>query len=122
MTRRDQSIGEWVVAAAVLFVMTASPCAASRLYVSANLATGADDGSSWANAFRGTIGLQAALAEAQQNAAVDQIWVARGVYKPAGPGGPRGVSFALLNNVTLLRALFWQRIRAQSTHFRQRRP
>ncbi len=67
-------------------------------YVNA-AAAGANNGSSWANAFTK---LQDALAVA---ASGDQVWVARGVYYPdEGAGqtdGDRGATFQLLNGVTL---------------------
>jgi len=71
--------------------------AAGTLYVDAQLATGAGDGSSWANAFRGPGGLQAALAVA---AAGDQVFVADGVYLPSS-SGDRTAAFALENDVTI---------------------
>jgi hypothetical protein len=46
---------------------------AGTLFVDANLATGANDGSSWVDAFQGSGGLQSALALA---ALGDEIWVA----------------------------------------------
>ena len=46
-------------------------------------ATGADDGSSWADAFQGALGLQDALAVAQSG---DQVFVAQGPYKAAPSG------------------------------------
>jgi hypothetical protein len=80
------------------------PCAfvtsaeAVTRYVDA-AAAGANNGSSWANAF---MKLQDALAVA---ASGDQIWVARGVYYPdEGAGqtnGDRSATFQLLNGVTL---------------------
>jgi hypothetical protein len=72
----------------------------TRLYVSANLVTGANDGSSWKNAFQGTLGLQAALAVAADNPAVNEIWVARGRYVPALVGSP-GVSFQVRSNLAV---------------------
>jgi len=57
-------------------------------------ASGANDGSSWADAFTD---LQAALAATPAG----EIWIAEGVYRPAAPGGARSASFALKNGVAL---------------------
>lgn len=65
-------------AASALFVLAASAGGAVR-FVDANLATGANDGTSWASAHQGVLGLQTALGAA---VAGDQIWVADGLYKP----------------------------------------
>ncbi|MFQ5425384.1 MAG: hypothetical protein ACE5F9_15575, partial [Phycisphaerae bacterium] len=60
-------------------------------------ALGANDGSSWADAFTD---LQTALCVAEGNPAViTQIWVVGGTYTPAGPAGNRGATFQLLNGV-----------------------
>lgn len=70
-------------AALVVCVLGSVPSfAQTRLYVNANLSAGANDGSSWENAFRGRLALQAALAAAPQAA---EIWVARGIYAPPLP-------------------------------------
>jgi len=58
-------------------------------------ATGTNDGSSWTNAFNS---LQNALAVATSG---DEIWVAEGNYKPAGPGGSRSATFQMENGVAL---------------------
>lgn len=58
-------------------------------------ATGANDGSSWADAYTD---LQDALAVAQ---AGDEIWVARGVYYPAPDAVDRSATFALVDGVAL---------------------
>lgn len=70
---------------------------AETRYVRADLATGANTGTSWADAFRGTLALQAALAVAQPG---DEIWVAEGTYRPASLG-TRTVSFQLASGVAL---------------------
>lgn len=72
-------------------------CATARagvIYVS-NFASGANDGSSWENAFND---VQDALAAAQPG---DEIWIAAGVYTPAPPGGSRDVSFEMRAGVAL---------------------
>lgn len=61
-------------------------------YVDAS-ASGNQTGTSWTNAF---VDLQDALAAAT---AGDEIWVARGEYRPAGVGGDRTASFQLKNGV-----------------------
>ncbi len=84
--------------------------ASSRLYVNAS-ATGADNGSSWADAF---VHLQRALAVAAcAPGVVTEIWVARGTYMPDGgrirasdqmyfPGSAdRNATFQLLNRVAI---------------------
>jgi hypothetical protein len=70
---------------------------AGTLFVDAALASGANDGSSWANAFQGADGLQSALALA---VAGDQLFVADGSYRASGTGS-RTASFALKNGVEL---------------------
>jgi len=76
----------------------ASPLAAATLYVDED-ATGANDGSSWTDAY--TL-LRVALANATSG---DQIWVAEGTYHPDVAAGPasddRSDSFELENGVEL---------------------
>lgn len=69
------------------------------LYCRAGLTTGTGDGSSWANAFRGSLALRDALAVAQSG---DQIWVAEGTYKPAASGGPTTSALTLVSGVSVL--------------------
>ena len=83
--------------AALLLAATAPAAAAGIRFVDADLATGANDGSSWADAFQGSGGLQAALAVA---VAGDQVFVAQGTYLPTATLS-RTVSFALINGVEL---------------------
>jgi hypothetical protein len=75
-----------------LFAPAAS---AGILYVDETLTTGANDGSTWADAFQTSDGLQQALAVAVAN---DQIFVKQGSYKPT-QGATRGTSFRLLDDV-----------------------
>jgi parallel beta-helix repeat protein len=70
--------------AALAALLALAPGAlAGTLHVDAALTTGANDGSSWANAFRGQDGLQAALAAAVSG---DRVFVAQGVYRPNALG------------------------------------
>jgi hypothetical protein len=70
---------------------------AGTKYADANLTTGANDGSSWADAFRGVDALQSALSA---SVAGDQIWVADGLYKPTA-GATRSITFTLKNGVEI---------------------
>lgn len=71
---------------------------APRRYVNA-AATGANTGTSWADAYTS---LTDALAEAAMPSVhISEIWVAAGTYKPAGPGGDRNKTFSLPNRVKL---------------------
>ncbi len=80
--------------------LSAAPASlAAVLRVDASLNTGANDGSTWADAFQGRLGLAAAVAAAQPG---DEIWIADGVYAPAGAGGSRAASFAPQAGVALL--------------------
>jgi parallel beta-helix repeat protein/predicted outer membrane repeat protein len=74
-----------------------SLAAGSIIYVDAD-ATGAHNGTSWADAFTD---LQPALDAAVSG---DQIWVAEGTYLPTHeftPGNPRSVSFQMKNGVAI---------------------
>ncbi len=59
-------------------------------FVDANLTTGANDGTSWENAYRGSLGLGAAL-----DAGARHLWVADGTYYPGPPGSPASTHFQL---------------------------
>lgn len=83
---------------ALLGLLLLAPAAsAGTLFVDANLSSGLNDGSSWANAFQGPNGLQAALAVA---AAGDQVFAAQGTYLPSSTGN-RADSFKPINDVEI---------------------
>jgi hypothetical protein len=69
----------------------------SVLYVDAD-ASGNNDGKSWKDAF---IDLQEALSIAEQYPEIEEIRVAQGVYKPAGPSGNRNASFQLVDSLII---------------------
>jgi len=79
------------------FLALAPSAAADTIHVDAGLTTGLDDGSSWADAFQGSGGLQAALAVALSG---DEIFVADGTYL-ASSTLDRADSFAMKNGVTI---------------------
>ncbi len=82
----------------ILTLLALAPMAtAGTLHVDADVTTGLNDGSSWANAYQGSNGLQLALTAA---GAGDKIFVAEGLYKPTS-GSSRAISFALKNNVAI---------------------
>ncbi len=78
--------------AAAVAISLASAASAGIVFVN-HAATGANNGQSWANAFTT---LQAGVGAAQ---AGDQVWVAKGTYRPAGPGGDRDTAFVLKSGV-----------------------
>lgn len=60
-----------------LVIALAATCAFAQVYVDANLATGANDGSSWDNAYQGAAGLQAGIDDGSGD-----VYVAAGTYDP----------------------------------------
>lgn len=78
-----------------LVLLSCSIARAGTVYVHASLATGANDGTSWSNAFRGPDALPLALASAS---AGDHVWVARGKYRPSSTG-VRSASFVIQDGV-----------------------
>jgi hypothetical protein len=81
--------------AALLAALLAAPAVAGTLHVDVALTTGANDGSSWADAFQGPLGLRDALAAALPG---DQVFVRQGTY-PTATDGSRGASFVMANDV-----------------------
>lgn len=75
---------------------------AQIVFVDADLPTGANDGTSWADAFRGSAGLHAAFAAATPGS---ELWVAGGTYVTAPMGQPE-VAFFLGENQVALRGGF----------------
>jgi parallel beta-helix repeat protein/predicted outer membrane repeat protein len=88
----------------VLLAVFCSVSAAKIIYVDNYAVIGANDGSSWENAY---IYLQDALADANESEKPVEIRVAQGVYKPDGgivaipEFDRRTLSFQLINGVTL---------------------
>lgn len=71
------------------------------VFVDANLTTGANNGASWGDAFRGRLGLAAAIESVSPGSGCE-IWVADGLYAPAAAGGDREQSFQMKSGVSLL--------------------
>lgn len=71
------------------------------IYVNEALTTGGDSGVSWPDAFRGRLGLQAALASIAPDEQVE-IWIAAGTYAPAPAAGNRDASFIVRSGTALL--------------------
>ncbi len=68
---------------------------ATTRYVNVNLTTGADNGTSWENAYRTVDGVSRALAAAT---AGDEVWVVAGTYKPT-TGTPRTAVITLRSGI-----------------------
>ena len=80
----------------VLVALSSSAQAAVR-YVNVGLTTGADDGSSWENAYRTVDGVSRALTAAVSG---DQVWVAAGTYEPTS-GTARTVFITMKSGVAV---------------------
>jgi len=96
-----ESMYKWMIIFMVVISFGSFSHADKIIYVDDD-ATGANDGSSWQNAY---IYLQDALADANSSDKPIEIRVAQGIYKPdmgAGQtGGDREASFSLINDVTI---------------------
>ncbi len=86
-----------LVATSLFLGLLAGNAGAGTIYVNAALGSGANNGTSWADAYQGSSGVQAALAAALSG---DQVWVAQGSYEPTS-GATRSIYFLLRNGVTL---------------------
>jgi hypothetical protein len=86
-----------LVMLAALAVITTNVCGQTVLYVRSDV-RGGGDGLSWKTAYND---LQVALAHAEGDGSVDQIWVAAGTYTPAPPDGDRELSFNLISGVAI---------------------
>lgn len=107
---RDEFVGRCVtsplarcgaVLLAGLAYAVAGGASASVVFVDAD-ATGADNGTSWMNAY---VDLQDALADAAADGSVTAVWVAAGTYWPDDPGGLADSTFTLVDDVTLIGGL-----------------
>ncbi|MCP4592363.1 MAG: right-handed parallel beta-helix repeat-containing protein [bacterium] len=86
--------------AAIVILATLIPASSicgDVLYVDDD-APGANDGSSWPDAF---VDLQDALAVASTNGAITEVRVAQGCYTPDRGSGDRTAAFQLINDVTI---------------------
>lgn len=96
------SLNIWLVLSALLLGM-AGTAVGRTIFVDAN-APGANDGSSWVDAYKY---LQDALADAKSNGDVNEILVAQGMYRPdcnsADPNGSgdRTATFQLINGIAI---------------------
>ncbi|MBF0245139.1 MAG: hypothetical protein HQL31_07680, partial [Planctomycetes bacterium] len=93
--REHLGLRSWLVVTC-LFLLALSGAQGGVIYVH-HAATGANNGSSWADAFSGELGVQNALAAAQSG---DDIWVAQGTYKPTS-GTDRNIWFVMKAGVEL---------------------
>ena len=98
LTTNHRSKSVRIVIALVLLVLTCAgkpaQAATSTLFVRWNATTGANNGTSWANAYTS---LQSALSVASTGT---EIWVAAGTYRPT-TGSDRTVSFSMKNGVKI---------------------
>ena len=78
-------------------VLASAHASAGTIFVNVAQVTGLNNGSTWADAYQGIDGLKTALTAA---VAGDQIWVAKGTYKPTTTL-TRSIYFDLKNNVEL---------------------
>jgi len=87
--RQSLFLMSWIMGSVFAAVVNATV-----IHVDLN-ARGANDGTSWRNAF---LGLQEAI---NVSVASDEIWIAEGVYTPGPPGSDRAVTFTVKNGLKL---------------------
>jgi len=80
-----------------LLLLAPAAHAGGILYADANLASGLNDGSSWANAYQGPDGLRMAIVAASSG---DEVFAAQGLYEPTQTA-TRTISFGLKNGVDI---------------------
>ncbi|MEM9801805.1 MAG: right-handed parallel beta-helix repeat-containing protein [Planctomycetota bacterium] len=80
---------------ALLLAALTTAASAQTVYVDTSLSTGANDGTSWADAYQGVHGLQEALNASSPR---QQIFATRGLYLPTSTGS-RALSFRLRSGV-----------------------
>jgi len=88
----------WTAFALCSLTGASVPALGDVRFANASLASGSNDGTSWANAFRGADALTRAIAA---STAGDQVWVAAGRYVPSITGD-RAATHTLKSGVTLL--------------------
>jgi len=96
MSRTLHSLRSLVLASLAAVLSGADASAAVR-HVDGSLPTGANDGTSWSDAYRGPTALTAALAA---SVAGDEIWVKAGTYTPSSTG-LRTASFVMRTGVAI---------------------
>ena len=93
----SMSIRRSGLSALAALLLTTPAALASIRHVNAGLATGANDGTSWADAYRGVDALKVAITAAVSG---DDLWVAAGTYKPTTTL-TRTIYFDLKTNVKI---------------------
>ncbi len=68
----------------------------AQIYVDPSATGGENAGTSWTDAF---LELRDALEAVENRPGVEEIWVAKGTYRPAPAGGARSISFMLIDGV-----------------------